>query len=116
MNFLVDENVSFGLVEHLRTYGHQVTSIVEIHKQGLSDEKIFARAKMDKLIIITRDHHFTNAIHFPVEETAGIIYIRHGNLSSSEEIKLVESFLTTHSLEQYHGKLVLLSQGEIYIR
>lgn len=116
MFFLIDENVSFGLVECLRAKGHQVVSIVEAHNQGLSDNKIFASVQKDKSVIVTRDHHFTNPVSFPAEKTAGIIYIRHGNLCSEEEIKLVENFLLRHSPEQYYGKLVLLSKDEIYIR
>lgn len=116
MLFLIDENVSFGLVECLRVKGHQVVSIVEAHNQGLSDNKIFTRAQKDKAVIVTRDHHFTNPVSFPAEETSGIIYIRHGNLSSEEEIRLVENFLIRHPPEQYYGKLVLLSRDEIYIR
>jgi len=116
MTFLIDENVSFGLVERLRTGGHQVVSIVESQQQGLSDDKIFTTAQKTKAVIVTRDHHFTNAIHFPAEKTVGIIYIRHGNLCSEEEIKLVEDFLAKHSSEQYCGKLVLLTKDEIYIR
>jgi len=116
MFFLIDENVSFGLVECFRAKGYQVVSIVEAHAQGLSDNEIFTSAQKYKAVIITRDHHFTNPISFPVEKTAGIIYIRQGNLCSEEEIKLVESFLIRHSPEQYYGKLVLLSKNEIYIR
>jgi len=47
----------------------------------------------EQAVLVTRDYHFTNPIRFPAEKTAGIIYIRHGNLKSEEEIMLMENFL-----------------------
>ncbi|MFH1798813.1 MAG: DUF5615 family PIN-like protein [Candidatus Omnitrophota bacterium] len=116
MAFLVDENVSFGLIEKLNAKGYEVISVVENQQQGISDSTVFEMAKKVKAVIITRDHHFTNSLLFPAEETGGVIHLRHGNLSSEEEIKLVEDFLTRHSLDQYRGKLVLLSKNNIFIR
>ncbi len=44
------------------------------------------------------------------------MYIRHGNLSSQEEIELVEQILNTHPIELFSGKLVLLSRHNLKIR
>lgn len=65
MNFVIDENVSFGVADKLRSSGHKVISIAEDLEQGLSDEEIFALCKKTKSILITRDYHFTNPIRFP---------------------------------------------------
>ncbi len=116
MQFLIDENVSFGLIKRLEDKSYEVISVVESQQHGISDSKVFAIAKKTKAVIITRDHHFTNPLLFPAQETGGVICIRHGNLSSEEEIKLIEDFLDKHSLEQYSGRLVLLSKHNIFIR
>lgn len=116
MNFLIDENVSLGLVDRLRSIGHNVISIAEDPERGFEDEDIFTLCKKTKSILITRDYHFTNPIRFPAKGTKGIIYIRHGNLSSKEEIELVERTLTTHPIELFSDKLVLLSRKDLKIR
>jgi predicted nuclease of predicted toxin-antitoxin system len=83
MKIVVDENVSYGLVERLRIKGHEVTSISELaEKRRLSDEDVYTLILGEQAIFVTRDHHFTDPIRFPAEKTKGIIYIRHGNLKS----------------------------------
>ena len=116
MNFILDENVSFGLVKKLRSDGHNVISIAENPERELGDDIIFILCRKTKSILITRDYHFTNAIRFPTKDTEGIIYIRHGNLTSNEEIELVNQFLNTHPFEWIRGKLVILSKEGIRVR
>ena len=116
MNFILDENVSFGLVKKLRSDGHNVISIAENPERGLGDDIIFILCRKTKSIVITRDYHFTNAIRFPTKDAEGIIYIRHGNLTSNEEIELVNQFLNTHPFEWIRGKLVILSKEGIRVR
>ena len=116
MNFVIDENVSFGLAGILINNGHKVISIAENPERGFADEEVFALCKKTKSILITRDYHFTNPVRYPTKGTKGIIYIRHGNLSSQEEIKLVIQFITTHKPSLLSGKLVTLSKEDIKIR
>lgn len=116
MNFVIDENVSHGLVAKLRTSGRKVLSIIETATKGLSDRTVFAVTEKFKAILITRDHHFLNPLRFPPNKTQGIIYIRHGNLSSKEEISLIYQFLNNHSMEFFCRKLVILSKDEIKVR
>lgn len=63
MKFVVDENVSFGLVEALRKNREEVLAIVEDNR-SISDTAVFALAQRDKAISITRDYHFTNPVRF----------------------------------------------------
>ena len=116
MNFIIDENVSFGLAEKLRSDGHKVISIAENSERGLGDNIIFLLCKKTKSILITRDYHFTNTIRFPTKDMEGIIYIRHGNLTSKGEIELVNQFLNTHTIELICDKLVMLSKEGIKVR
>jgi len=116
MNFILDENVSHGLANRLRNSGHDVISIAEESNRGLEDEDIFTLSKKTKSILITRDYHFTNPLRFPAKGTKGIIYIRHGNLSSQEEIELVEKILNTYQIDLFSDKLVLLSRHGLKIR
>jgi predicted nuclease of predicted toxin-antitoxin system len=86
MKIIADENVSLGVVTFLRNEGFEVSGIMESSISGLDDFNIFELVRKEKGILITREHHFTNSLRFPSEKTAGIIYIRKGNLTTQEEI------------------------------
>ncbi len=116
MKIVVDENVSYGLVERLRMRGYDVISTSELPKRGILDEDIYTLILREQAIFVTRDHHFADPIRFPAGKTKGIIYIRHGNLKSEEEIMMVENCLRSHDLEIFQGKLVTLYRGSMRIR
>jgi len=116
MKIVVDENVSYGLVERLRMRGYDVISTSELPERGISDEDIYTLILREQAIFVTRDHHFTDPIRFPAEKTKGIIYIRHGNLKSEEEIMMVENCLRSHDLEIFQGKSVTLYRDSMRIR
>jgi len=115
MKFVVDENVSFGLVEALRKAREEVLAIVEDNR-GISDTAVFNLAQKDKAILITRDYHFTNPVRFASNKVKAIIYIQQGNLSSAKEIQLAMNFLKKHTLNQFKGKLVTLYKDSTKIR
>jgi len=115
MKFVVDENVSFGLVEALRKNREEVLAIVEDNR-GISDVTVFNLAQKDEAILITRDYHFTNPMRFPSSKVEAIIYIQKGNLSSVEEIQLVMNFLKKHNLDQFKRRLVTLYKDSAKIR
>ncbi len=85
MKFVVDENVSFGLVEALRTNSEEVLAIAEDNR-GASDRAVFNLAQKDEAILVTRDYHFANPMRFVSSKVEAIIYIQQGNLSSAKEM------------------------------
>ena len=115
MKFVVDENVSFGLVEALRQNREEVLAVVEDNR-GVSDTAVFNLAQRDAAILVTRDYHFTNPMRFASRKVEAIIYIQQGNLSSVKEIQLVMDFLKKHTLNQFKGKLVTLYRDSAKIR
>ena len=116
MKIVIDENISYGVVERLRMKEHDVISISELSARGMSDEGVYALTMQEQAVLVTRDYHFTNPIRFPAEKTGGIIYIRHGNLKSEEEIMMVEKFFRRYDSELFHGKLVTLYRDSVKIR
>ncbi|MEK6699391.1 MAG: DUF5615 family PIN-like protein [Nitrospirota bacterium] len=116
MKIVLDESVSYGLAEVLLRDGHQIVAIAASATSGNSDEEVFALACNSKSVLITRDYHFTNPLRFPPEKTGGIIYIRHGNLTSEEEILLVTKFLSNHPYTEFSGRLATLYRDSVKIR
>jgi predicted nuclease of predicted toxin-antitoxin system len=116
VKFVIDENVSFAVVEFLRANGHEAIAISETATAGLADLPVFELTRKEQAILVTRDRHFTNPIRFPAAETSGIIYLRRGNLTSEQEVRILRSFLLVHAHEEYDRKLVTLYQGGAKIR
>ena len=116
MKIVLDESVSYGLAEVLRHEGHEIIAIAESATSGNSDEEVFIFACKITAVLITRDYHFTNPVRFPSEKTGGIIYVRHGNLTSEEEILLVTKFLSNHTHAEFSGRLVTLYRDSVKIR
>jgi predicted nuclease of predicted toxin-antitoxin system len=116
MKIAVDENVSYGVALALRETGYDVIAIAESPTSGIVDEDIFELVVNTSSVLITRDYHFTNHLRFPPDKTEGIIYIRRGNLRVSEEIALVQKFLSIHFHSDYSGKLVTLYKDSAKIR
>ncbi|MBN2088809.1 DUF5615 family PIN-like protein [candidate division KSB1 bacterium] len=116
MKIVIDESISYGVVTFLRDEGHSVIAIAEQPTSGTEDEAIFEIVKGEKAILITRDHHFTNNLRYPPQYTAGIIFIRKGNLKSDQEINLIKIFLTKFAHQDFAGKLVTLYPGSVKMR
>jgi len=116
MKIVVDESVSYGIVSYLRNKGHDVIAIAEALTSGLKDPDVFEVVKKENAILITRDHHFTNSLRFPPENTSCIIFIRKGNLTSQEEIDLLKWFFDSYSISEFKGRLVSISKDQIKVR
>lgn len=115
MRIVGDENVSYNVALRLQEKGYEVISIAK-EKRSILDKDVFRLLLQKEAILITRDYHFTNPVLYPPDKTEGIIYIRIGNLSSDEELEIVENFFSTYSTEEIKGKLVTLYRKSVYIR
>jgi predicted nuclease of predicted toxin-antitoxin system len=58
VRFLADMGVSYSVVLHLRSAGHDVVHLREIGMQRMRDEQIFARARNEARVILTFDLDF----------------------------------------------------------
>ncbi len=115
MRVVVDENISLRIVPVLRAEGHEVIAIAETAGKGTPDSDGWEIVCRQQALLVTRDHHFTNPLRYSASDSLGIIFIRHGNLTSSDEALLIHSFIHNHPLQEYRGKLVTLSPGAIRI-
>ena len=115
MKFVIDENVSYSVVDALASLKHTTISIAK-EFPSISDKDVYEKVVEEQAILITRDYHFTNPVSFPSEYSAGVIDIRPGNLTASEEVRMVLKFLRDYKPENIRGALVTLYKGSIKIR
>jgi predicted nuclease of predicted toxin-antitoxin system len=116
MIIVVDESVSYGVVDVLRRTGHEVIAVAEDATVGMTDEQVFQLVQARQAVLLTRDYDFTNAVRFPTHRTGGILYIRRGNLTAAEEITLTQQFLNQYPPDRFSGKLVTLYKDRAWIR
>ena len=115
MKLLIDENISYCVVDELKKKKFDVESISRKYS-GLSDKKIYNKAIKEERIIITRDHHFSNSFRFPPDKTKGIVYIRYGNFTSNDELKIIMKFVDSNYLNVINGKFITLYKNQISIQ
>lgn len=116
MTIVVDESVSLAVALRLRALGHSVLAIAEGATAGLADADVFTLARAQRAILITRDRGFTKPLRYAPADVGAILFIRPGNLPASDEVALVERFLTSVPLDRFAGRLVTLTREGARIR
>jgi predicted nuclease of predicted toxin-antitoxin system len=116
VTIVVDESVSLAVALRLRALGHVVLAIAEGATAGLGDAEVFALACAQRAILVTRDRGFTKPLRYAPAEVGAILFIRPGNLPASEEVGLVERFLTSIPIDRFAGRLVTLTREGARIR
>ena len=116
VEIVLDENVSLSLATSLRERGHKVWAVAETNRRGISDNLVWEEARKKQAVLITRDYHFTNSSRFHPGEVFAVIYIRQGNLTAVQEVRLVQSFLAANATDLFHNRLITLSIFSVTMR
>lgn len=74
--FLVDESLPRVVTRELRAAGHDVTDVRDAGLRGAPDDSVFARALLERRILISGDVDFANTLRFPPGTHGGIVVLR----------------------------------------
>lgn len=98
--FLVDEQLAtMGVTETLRKAGLHAKDVIEAGLMGRGDEKVFAYAKRENLILLTNDDRFFRDDDlFPLKGSPGVIIVPKENVEH-----LLYSLKWILKLERYPG-------------
>ena len=113
MRFLLDENVDLRLLTSFKS-DQDITSIVKIHTNGLSDEEVLAIAVQEKRILITNDKDFGELVVRRRLPHCGILLYRLKD-ESLENVQKRLHYVLTHYKNQLHHFLVI-TQKNVRIR
>lgn len=116
MKFLLDENLSPGHAELLRTMGHDAVAVIEVGLAGASDPEVAAFAAHQGRILITLDGDFANIIRFPPERTAGVIRLRLHPPTEEAIGRRLRSAIPRLVGRNLSGQLVVVQADRIRIR
>ena len=71
--FYADEYFNYGVVERLRTAGHDVLTVQEAGEQGRDDARVLERATSEGRCVLTFDRTDFKRLHRQNPSHAGII-------------------------------------------
>lgn len=113
--FKFDENISPLCRSCLEEKGHKVSTVYEENIQGTKDQNIAAICKTNQFIIVTMDIGFSNLIHYPPQEYAGIIVLRHPDPNLEIIQKLLMETANHLEHEEIINKLWIIEIGRVRI-
>lgn len=111
---LADENISFDLVNILRSHGIQVDHIKEI-EAGISDKQVIELSKSPAKIILTEDKDFGEWVYAHKEENISVIFLRYSFQDSKLIIQLLIDLILNKGNDLY-GKFTTITPHKIRIR
>ena len=98
---VIDESVSYELVEILKEANFEVISILETHP-GVDDEKVLEVALKEKAILLTEDKDFGELTYRLKKDSYGILLIRLIGLDKEQKCKIVLDVIDAHLPELGH--------------
>jgi len=100
----------------LRSQGHDVKDIKEMHLYGESDETIISLAQRENRILVTLDQDFGNIITYPTEKYPGIIILKVHPPSMSQTTYLLKKVITRVTEKEIKQALVVIDKNKFRIR
>ncbi|MBI5026880.1 MAG: DUF5615 family PIN-like protein [Nitrospirae bacterium] len=114
MQFLVDENLPLGIVEHLLSLKHDVLDVAASNLRGSPDTVLWAKAAEEKRIIVTRD------LDYPIiglkPSPFGVILVRvPANFKASQIKSIFKESIKNIKFERLKNKVAVITPGRIRI-
>ena len=107
--YLADENFPAGIVNFLRTHGHDVLYAVET-LVGVSDEAITPKGVSQARILLTFDRDFGELVFRHWQQSPpGIVLFRFGGQSPDELVSFLQDFFA--SQPKLNGFFTVMSPG-----
>jgi predicted nuclease of predicted toxin-antitoxin system len=116
MNFLLDENLPFAIMELLSRNGHTAYHIKKLGKTGIVNGEVYKLAIELDAWLITRDKDFRNLEKFMRHAIPGIILlVADHDLIVSEMISIISQFITNHLPLLDSKKLIEIEDGNMKV-
>jgi predicted nuclease of predicted toxin-antitoxin system len=115
INFLLDENMPFALVEFLINKGYFASHLKQLGKGGIRNGEVYQVAKEKEAWILTRDSDFKSYHKFVLHPIKGIIVMTLSDTRTQNILKYVQQFLETQSEKLSSKHLIIIEDSEIKI-
>ncbi len=116
LRFLADMGVAMGVVEHLRTQGHDIIHLREEGLQRLPDKAIFAKAISESRIVITFDLDFGEIAAAAGNDVVSVILFRLPHASTPYVIQRLNAAINAIREDLASGIIATVEATRIRIR
>ena len=117
MKFLIDQPLSPIVAEGLTAAGHDAIHVRAYGMQAASDVEIFERAASEGRIVVSADTDFGTLLARRRESAPSLILFRHGSeRRPAQQIALLEANLAAVSADLERGSIVVITPDRIRIR
>jgi predicted nuclease of predicted toxin-antitoxin system len=106
MRFLVDAQLPIGLARMLQQLGHEAEHVADLEMMQTSDKLIWAWAKQNERIIISKDEDFV-ILHNTDDSPVRLVWIRVGNTRRKELLAWFERVLPLVEEKLTAGELLV---------
>jgi predicted nuclease of predicted toxin-antitoxin system len=94
---LADENIDRPIVDRLRSDGHSIFYVKEMHA-GISDDTVLEMANQQDALLLTADKDFGEIVFRQGRIFKGVVLIRLAGLSSLHKSEIVSNALKLTSM------------------
>ncbi len=116
MRFLADMGISMHTVIWLRQHGYDTIHLREEGLQRLSDEKILAKAKVERRILLTMDLDFSYLVAASRGYLSSVILFRLNDERSEVVNRRLADLLANHKDDLEMGAIISVSEATICVR
>jgi len=117
--FLVDESLDQGLVQVLRQLGWNALGVDDEGLRGLADETVFARARDQGRLLLSKDRDFLNERRFPLTMGGAVAVLPEGPIDGEGVVRALRALLGIFApLSRAYtcARMDLTSRDELQIR
>ncbi len=116
MRFLADMGVSQGVVDWLRSEGHDATHLREEGLHRMPNGEIFEKAAKEGRIVLTLDLDFGEIVALLGEKKASVVLFRLHNTRSAHVIDRLQEVLRESAQALIDGAIVVVQEGRHRVR
>jgi predicted nuclease of predicted toxin-antitoxin system len=110
-SFITDENMSFRVIEWLKTKGFDVFDIKEQSLASSTDDFIMKISEKQRRIVITQDSDLATILFKKKLKNSGVIFLRPGHVKSEIVIETLDYLLNSNIDVEIPFILVADNQG-----
>lgn len=116
MSFLTDENIPRNVIDMLRDMGHEMLDVREQRMDGAPDSEVAGLARDERRVLVTLDMDFSNILHYPPGDYAGVIVLRVPKPTRHRVAVTLKEFLAAVKETDIEQSLIIVEPGSYRIR
>lgn len=116
MRFLADMGVSQGVVEWLRSAGHDAIHLREEGLHRLPNGDIFQKGFIEHRVVLTFDLDFGEIVAASAGHVVSVVLFRLHNTRTGHVVERLQAVLEQSSAELQSGAIIVVEEGRHRVR